>query len=135
MGLQILKDQAESKLKETERKQQVLSDNLLSNILQFESYSNARNYAGMLRSQIRLLETWIEAKDGLTEAEQMVRDMTNTKKQLEQALAVVSQVRHNGQRSGASVPPQPHAQFRPQRRAGQTQPQHSGGGFFGSLFR
>lgn len=112
---QVLKAKAQQNMLDTERKQQELSDNLLKNILQFEAYSNARNYAGMLKSQIRLLETWIMAKDGLVESEQMVRDMVKTKSQLEEALKVISKVVSNvgdcGQEQQQFCPPQRAAGF------------------------
>lgn len=136
--LKVLKNKAEQNLQQTEMRQQKLSDDLLSNILKFEAYSNARNYAGMLRSQIRLLETWIEAKDGLAEAEQMVRDMIGTKSQLEEALKVVSSVRDSKQIPGVPPPHRPHGKSRSprRRRAGVGATQLSAGkGFFGSKLR
>jgi len=106
-----------------EQKSSQLTDSLVVNVRTFESMSNARNYRALLVSQIKVVDNWIEAKQGLKGAEGMVRDLENSKRNLETCLNTVDKVVGNRvaaatARHGVPVPPQPAAQQRPPRRQG-----------------
>merc|ERR1712130_124789 len=105
----VLKQQAEEKLRQLDTKSKQLSESLVQNIQQFESVSNARNYRALLVSQIRLLDTWIKAKEGVQSAEEMVKNMVQSKQTLESALGVVDEL-HPG-----VVPPSVPFQAQPAR--------------------
>jgi len=90
--LEVLKSDAQRQLDQCKQKQEQLNKKLYDTIRSFEKQSNTRNYVGMLNSQIKLLKAWIQAKDGLHEAKEMVENMRQTLQNLENTLLVVKGV-------------------------------------------
>merc|ERR1712146_724139 len=92
---------SEDKLRENERESQQLSHSLVQNIRQFEAASNLRNFRAFLTAQIRLVETWIQAKDGVQSEEEMVKNLMQTKTELDTMLNVIDELHPD------AVPPPP----------------------------
>jgi hypothetical protein len=101
---------AEVEIAALDQESKDLTNRLVASVRAFESKSNARNYRGLLVSQIRVLKTWIEAKQGLQGAEAMVKDLEDSKLNLETALGTIDKV--VGTTPTAPPPPPPHAQPR-----------------------
>jgi predicted GTPase len=129
---QTLVQQAQAELAKLEQKSTDLTHQLVQNVTAFECKSNARSYRALLVSQIRVIDNWIEAKQGLKEAEGMVRDLEATRRNLQTCLDTVDRVvgpRCSGSSSAAvRAPPPPVPQQMPRRQA------RHGGGWMSSLF-
>lgn len=98
-------DQAKGEIAALEQESTKLTNSLVASVRAFESKSNNRNYRSLLVSQIRVIDTWIEAKQGLQGAEAMVKDLEDSKLNLETALNTIDKVI-----VAAPPPPRPHAQ-------------------------